>query len=141
MKKLLIVALLLLASLLTTAYFPEVGPRKPSPSLIPLGQVEITTYQAVPEQTDGDPFMTASGVDLRQVSERICALSQDLLRHKKGPAWKDRVILCIPGRPDLSGPWTVVDTMHERVTQHVDLLIDEYDKWSGYAWLVKEKWR
>jgi len=146
MRKLFVAALLV--SIMITGYLPENGPGKPARRLVPLGVVEITSYQAVPEQTDAAPFMTASGIDLRETSEKVCALSQDLLWFKGGLVrWGDLVILRISGRPDLSGPWRVVDTMAEEVyrngefvpiEQHIDLLIDEYGKWSGDAWLVKE---
>jgi len=143
MKRLWLFAL---ACLLTTGWLYEDGD---SVATVSLGQVTVTCYQAVPEQTDGAPHITADGTDLRETDERICALSRDLLWRWGGPAqWGDLVWLYIPRHPELSGPWTVRDTMAETIfrngeevplVRHVDLLTDTIGRWSSYALLIGEE--
>lgn len=76
-----------------------------------LGNLAITGYRSVPEQTDGSPFITSIG-------ERVCkdgvAVSQDLLKNKtvKYGDW-----LYIQG----VGLKRVNDTMHERHKNHIDV--------------------
>ena len=59
--------------------------------------------------------------------------------------WGDLVWLYIPRHPELTGYWVVRDTMAETVyrggvevplVQHIDLLTEEYGRWTGYALLV-----
>lgn len=141
--------LLSLACLFTIAWIPECGPRGCGrPIFISLGHVSVTSYQPVEWQTDASPFITADGTDLRETDERICAVSQDMLRWNGGKLrWGDKIILRIPGHPELSGPWVVRDTMaatiyrngHEvPLVRHVDLLMDGNGKWQGRALLVKK---
>ena len=149
MKKLLLV-LAALSCFVTTAFVPECGPGR-TRHFVSLGRVTITSYQAVVEQTDGAPFITADGTDLRETDERVCALSRDLLWRWGGPVrWGDLVWLYVPGHPELSGPWTVRDTMAETIFRdgkevplicHVDLLTEIYDRWTGRALLIGgERW-
>ena len=142
MKRLLLVAL---SCLLTTGWLYEDGG---GIAAVALGRVAVTTYQSLESQTDGNPFITADGTDLRETDERICALSRDLLWRWGGPAqWGNQVWLFVPGHPELSGPWTVRDTMAAEIyrsgelvplRRHVDLLDGIYGRWTGYALLIKE---
>ena len=138
---------LALSCLLTTAFIPACGPGGCRPShIVSLGEVTVTSYQAVVEQTDGAPHITADGTDLRETDERVCALSRDLLFFGDGPAqWGDMVWLYIPGEPELSGAWVVRDTLAAEIyregkmvpiEQHVDLLVSTIGKWRGRALLI-----
>ena len=137
--------LLLVLSLLTIAWVYEDGD---STTAIHLGQVTVTPYQAVEEQTDGAPFITADGTDLRETDERICAVSQDMLWCYGGVArWGDTLWLYIPRYPE--GPVAqciVRDTMAETIfrngvevplVRHVDLLVSTIGKWQGRALLIQ----
>ena len=42
-----------------------------------LGDMKVAVYYAVPEQTDGNPFVTADGTDVRILSDTTCAVSQE----------------------------------------------------------------
>jgi 3D (Asp-Asp-Asp) domain-containing protein len=76
-----------------------------------LGNLIVTSYRSVPEQTDDSPFITSIG-------ERVCrdgvAVSQDLLKSKrvKYGDW-----LYIAG----VGLKRVNDTMHKRHKNHIDV--------------------
>lgn len=135
MKKKLLFAMAL-SCLLTTAFVPENGPGSP---YVSLGRVTVTSYQAVEEQTDGDPFITAEGTDLRETDGRVCAVSQDMLWFKGGVLrWRDTLVLYIPDYP--GGPivrCAVRDTMAARIVRHVDLLDGVYGKWAGRALLIR----
>lgn len=136
--------LLLVLSLLTVAWVYEDGD---STATVSLGKVAITSYQAVVEQTDGAPFITADGTDLRETDERVCAVSQDMLWFKGGVVqWGDTLWLYIPRYPE--GPvvqCVVRDTMAAKIyrdgklvalVQHIDLLDGDYGKWTGRALLT-----
>ena len=137
--------LLLVLSLLSVAWVYEDAD---SISTVSLGQVTITVYQMVESQTDGNPHITADGTDLRETNEVVCALSQDLMFFRGGPAqWGDALWLCIPNYPE--GPVVeciVRDTMAETIYRvgkevplvcHVDLLDGAYGKWAGHALLIR----
>ena len=141
--------LLSVACFLTTAWVPECDPDGCGPSMpVSLGRVSVTSFQAVEGQTDRTPFITADGTDLRETDEQICAVSQDMLWFKGGPIrWGDLLWLYIPHYPE--GPvvqCVVSDTMAATIfrngkevplMQHVDLLSNIYDKWTGRALLIK----
>jgi len=137
--------LLLVLSLLTIAWVYEDGG---GVETVSLGAVTITSYNAVPSQTDGAPFITADGTDLRETDERICAVSQDFLWCYGGAArWGDTLWLYIPGYSE--GPVVqciVRDTMAVEIyrngklvplVRHVDLLDGIYGKWTGRALLIR----
>ena len=135
--------LLLVLSLLSVAWVYEDGGGM---ATVPLGQVTITSYQAVESQTDGNPFITADGTDLRETNEQVCAVSQDLLWFMGGVVrWGDTLWLYTP--PAVA-QCVVRDTMAATVfrggeevplMQHVDLLDGVYGKWTGRALLIGEK--
>jgi len=105
--------------------------------LLALGDMTVTIYHAVPEQTDSTPMITASGLDLEGLDleqVRVCALSRDLLARWGGPIdYGDQIFIDLPD-PKLSGWWTVEDTMAKRWTNHIDLLVPTSrrgGKWTG----------
>ena len=136
--------LLLVLSLLSVAWVYEDGGGM---ATVPLGQVTVTSYQAVESQTDGNPFIAADGTDLRETNEQVCAVSQDFLWFMGGVIrWRDMLVLYIPGYP--GGPvvqCVVRDTMAATIfrsgeevplIRHVDLLDGVYGKWTGRALLM-----
>jgi 3D (Asp-Asp-Asp) domain-containing protein len=78
-----------------------------------LGNLQVTSYRSVPQQTDDSPFITSTG-------ERVCrdgvAVSQDLLQSKK-VRYGDW--LYIEG----VGLKRVNDTMHRRHKDHIDIWV------------------
>lgn len=78
-----------------------------------IGNMGVTAYRSVPEQTDNSPFITSTG-------ERVCkdgvAVSQDLLKSKrvKYGDW-----LYIEG----IGLKRVNDTMNIRFKNHIDIWV------------------
>lgn len=69
--------------------------------------VTVTAYSSTVDQTDADPFTTASG---QRVHTGIVALSQDLLRTYP---FGSRVELC--------STYEVQDTMHSRIRRTADI--------------------
>lgn len=106
-----------------------------------LGDLTVTIYHAVPEQTDSTPMITASNLNLTGLdleAERICALSRDLLKRWGGPIqYGDQVYLDLPD-PELRGWWTVEDTMAARWTNRADLLVPTSR--TGGKWTQVEAW-
>ena len=94
--------------------------------------VMLTGYNAVPEQTDGDPFTTASGAYSNP--EVIAAVSKDL---RYGALPFGTVIALESNATDnncgfgvvehLIGYRVVADQMHERWEKKIDVLLDEND--------------
>jgi 3D (Asp-Asp-Asp) domain-containing protein len=76
-----------------------------------LGNLTITAYRSVPEQTDDSPFITSIG-------ERVCkdgvAVSQDLLKSKK-VKYGDWIYI------EGVGLKRINDTMHSRHKNHIDV--------------------
>lgn len=122
-----------------TAVVEQVG--EDFPQLIAIGNMTVTIYHAVPEQTDDTPMITASGLDLEglDVEEiRVCALSRDLLKRWGGAIdYGDQIYIDLPDE-ELSGWWTVEDTMAARWTNHIDLLVPTSRK--GGKWSRIEAW-
>lgn len=90
---------------------------------IPQDTVVLTTYNAVPGQTDDTPFITASGFRLDendQFKHRIIAVSRDLLEIYK---YGDKVILEGAGRYD--GVYYIRDTMNKKWERRIDILINK----------------
>jgi 3D (Asp-Asp-Asp) domain-containing protein len=94
--------------------------------------VKLTAYNAVPEQTDEDPFTTASGA--RSNPEVIAAVSRDLWSSDmpKGTV----VAVEYAGSSNncgfakvehLIGYRVIADTMNKRFTNKMDILLDEAD--------------
>jgi 3D (Asp-Asp-Asp) domain-containing protein len=93
--------------------------------------VEMTAYNAVPEQTDADPFTTASGAFSNP--QVVAARSRDLA----GALPFGTVIALETAEKShscgfsavehLIGYRVVADTMHERMRERIDILFDEND--------------
>ena len=73
--------------------------------------VKVTAYSATPQETDEDPYVTASG---KRVRQGIVALSRDLGK-KLMLKFGDQVIL------EGIGMFVFEDRMHIRKTRQVDL--------------------
>lgn len=76
-----------------------------------LGNLNITGYRSVPQQTDNSPFITSIG---ERVTKDGVAVSQDLLESKKV---KYGDWLYVEG----VGLKRVNDTMHPRHKNHIDV--------------------
>ena len=93
--------------------------------------VTATVYNAVPEQTDSDPLITASGAVIEACcpgDHRWIAVSRDL--ESEGFIFGAKVRITGTGKYD--GIWTVQDRMHHRWVRRIDLLVDNhisYGKW------------
>ena len=93
--------------------------------------VTATVYNAVPEQTDSDPLITASGAVIEACcpgDHRWIAVSRDL--ESEGFVFGAKVR--ITGTGEYDGIWTVQDRMHSRWIRRIDLLVDNhisYGKW------------
>lgn len=88
--------------------------------------VRLTGYNAVPEQTDADPYVTAAGI--RSNPELIAARSRDLAEHLpfgtiiELSAPKDARSCGFKQVEHLVGYRVIADTMHARKRGQVDLL-------------------
>lgn len=100
--------------------------------------VTATTYQPVEGQTDSTPGITADGTmlnleDASWADERIIAMSRDMLEKFGGPiSWGEKVWVELPGS-ELSGWWTVHDTMSSRFKNRVDLMVlpENNNRWDN----------
>lgn len=101
----------------------DVAPAPVAPSF----EVAMTAYNAVPSQTDGDPFTTASGAYSNP--EVVAARSRDLketlpfgtIIEIDGPTSEQHGCGFEVVSPIL-GYRVIADTMHERFTKRVDIL-------------------
>jgi 3D (Asp-Asp-Asp) domain-containing protein len=94
---------------------------KQSPTVI---RVTATIYHPVRGQTDSTPDIVASGkkINIERASDhRIIAVSRDLLERWGGPLRYGDVIY-LDNAGELSGYYTVEDTMNKRFTMRVDIL-------------------
>jgi 3D (Asp-Asp-Asp) domain-containing protein len=97
--------------------------------------VTATAYNSLPDQTSGDPTLTASGERLRP-GLRALAVSDDLF--ERGLGFGTRVE--IEGVP---GEWTVLDRMHGRWRKKIDLYMGR-DRDAALAFgerRVRIRWR
>lgn len=113
---------------------PVESAAEPAPLAVALEKtfpVMITGYNAVPEQTDGDPFTTASGAYSNP--EVVAAISRDL---KSGLPFGTVIALEAPEKPTgqycgwslvehLVGYRVVADTMNARHSDTIDILFAE----------------
>ena len=90
--------------------------------------VTATVYNAVPEQTDSTPFLTASGSiinsDCPEV-HRWIAVSQDMLKEE---------CVEVTGAGNLDGVWQIQDVMNKRYKRSIDFLVENSrtkGKWLG----------
>lgn len=100
-----------------------------------LGQLTITSYRSVPNQTDDTPFYTSIG---EHVHPHGVAVSQDLLKKNGGPLdYGDT--LYIEG----FGFKVINDCMNKRYTNRIDIWVKTYDEEkkinikSKKVWIVK----
>jgi len=99
-----------------------------------IGNMTLTSYRSVPNQTDSTPYHTSIG---ERVSVRGCAVSRDLLKRWGGPLNYGDLIY-IEG----IGYKFVNDCMAARHKQSVDVWVDTYEREkefgvrSGQIWLV-----
>ena len=107
--------------------------------------VNITVYNPVPSQTQGNPLETADGsiIDLKMLSKgelRWCALSRNLLTRWGGNINYGDSIYIMSLNRDIRGWWIVKDTMHSRYNNYVDLLVPEntiFGKWQKQVLIKK----
>jgi len=86
--------------------------------------VTATIYHAVPEQTDADYLITASGAVIEECcagSHRWIAVSRDL--EEEGLFFGAKVY--VTGTGIFDGVWTVQDRMNKRWTRRIDFLVDK----------------
>ena len=100
-----------------------------------LGNMSVTSYRSLPEQTDSSPFITATG---DHVHRDGVALSRNLLKRWGGPVDYGDVVY-VEGY----GLKVVNDCMHRRHKNHVDMWVETYEDekavgWrKGRVWLIK----
>jgi 3D (Asp-Asp-Asp) domain-containing protein len=95
--------------------------------------VLLSSYNAVPEQTDGDPMTTASG--LRSNPEVMAARSRDLAESlpygtviRLAPSSYDESTSCGLSKVEGKVGYRVItDTMHARKVGQVDIMLDHTD--------------
>ena len=123
--------------------------------LTALGPMTVTVYHAVPKQTDSTPLQTADGtviVPSNIPTQRIAAVSQDMLKRNGGNiSYGDRIYVLVDD-PILQGVWNVHDTMATeyedengntiQIERFVDLLVPEYTylEWNNVQiYLIEEE--
>ena len=95
--------------------------------------VKLTAYNAVPEQTDGNPFVTASGAVSNP--EVIAARSHDLAGELpfgtiiavERPEYQDPLACGYDAVEHLVGYRVIADTTHSRKRAQIDLLMNQED--------------
>ena len=102
--------------------------------------VTATAYQAVPGQTDSEPFVTADNSRIKPhygSKKRWMALSRDLLKPWGGQfAFGDKVR--VKGiSPELDGVYTIHDTMNRRHRHCMDVLTHVSEKFDIFQKGVK----
>lgn len=96
-----------------------------------LGNMTVTSYRSVPEQTDSTPFITATG---EHVTPHGAALSRDLLERWGGPvSYGDYIYI------EGIGIKVVNDTMHPRHKNHVDIWVATYEEEKAIGWQKNKK--
>ena len=106
------------------------APIRPSQPTWPSYTVTLTAYNAVPDQTDDDPFTTASGAYSNP--EIVAARSRDLAEELP---FGTIIELYAPNVPagggcgfttvaDRIGYRVIADTMHARYADRIDVLLD-----------------
>ncbi len=107
------------------------APTQPEPTNISY-EVAMTAYNAVPEQTDGDPYTTASGAF--SDPDIVAARSRDLAEELPfGTVISISVATSTPGCgysvvSKLVGLRVIADTMNARMKNKIDLLFDTADR-------------
>lgn len=93
--------------------------------------VTATAYQAVPGQTDNEPFITADNSRIKphySSKTRWLALSQDLLTQRGGKFNYGDKVRVRGLSPKLDGVYTVHDTMNKRHRHCIDILTHMREK-------------
>jgi len=88
--------------------------------------VVATLYNALPQQTDSTPLVTASGEIINGLcpeSHRWVAVSPDLL--KRFPFGE---CILVEGADEMDGIWRVTDIMNDRYTNYIDFLVEDTRK-------------
>ena len=95
-------------------------------------QVSMTAYNAVPGQTDANPFVTASG--MASISEVVAARSRDMAAElpfgtviRIERSTKDTPSCRFGEVEHQIGYRIIADTMHQRWTRKIDVLFDHTD--------------
>ena len=95
--------------------------------------VSMTAYNAVPGQTDANPFVTASG--MASISEVVAARSRDMAAElpfgtviRVERAGMDTPSCRFSEVEHLIGYRIIADTMHQRWTKKIDILLPTEDK-------------
>ena len=102
--------------------------------------VTATVYNAVPGQTDDEPFVTADNSRIKPyygTEQRWLALSRDLLRHWGGKFQYGDTISVRGISAALDGVYTVHDTMNHRFRHCLDVLAHPSERISIYQKGVK----
>jgi len=102
--------------------------------------VTATAYQAVANQTDSEPFITADNSRIKPhygSKKRWMALSRDLLRTWGGPFDYGDKVRVSGISPKLDGVYTVHDTMNRRHRHCMDVLTHVSEKFDIYQPGVK----
>tara|TARA_R100001460_G_scaffold40385_2_gene75469 strand:- start:4 stop:351 length:348 start_codon:yes stop_codon:yes gene_type:complete len=95
--------------------------------------VTATVYNAVPNQTDSTPLITASNKHIdadNPGKHRWLAVSRDLEAY--GFVFGAEV--CVENAGSMNGIWTVEDRMNKRFTNKIDFLVDNnivLGKWNN----------
>ena len=88
--------------------------------------VVATLYNALPQQTDDSPLVTASGALINELcpeGHRWLAVSRDLL--EKFPFGE---CVLVEGAGEMSGVWQVQDLMNKRYQNYIDFLVEDTRK-------------
>ena len=102
--------------------------------------VTATSYQAVPGQTDSEPFITADNSCIKPhygSKKRWMALSRDLLKPWGGPFDFGDKVRVRGISPKLDGVYTVHDPMNRRHRHCMDILAHPSEKLDIYQKGVK----
>ncbi|WP_460609308.1 hypothetical protein [Hymenobacter terrigena] len=102
--------------------------------------VTATAYQAVPGQTDNEPFITADNSHIKPhygSKKRWMALSRDLLKPWGGPFNFGDKVRVRGISPKLDGVYTVHDTMNRRHHHCMDVLTHPSEKYDIFQKGVK----
>ena len=102
--------------------------------------VTATAYQAVPGQTDDEPFVTADNSKIKPhygSKKRWMALSRDLLKPWGGPFKFGDKVRVRGLSPKLDGVYTIHDTMNRRHRHCMDILTHPTEKYDIFQKGVK----
>ena len=102
--------------------------------------VTATAYQAVPGQTDSEPFITADNSRIKPhygSKKRWMALSRDLLKPWGGPFKFGDKVRVRGISPKLDGVYTIHDTMNRRHHHCMDVLTHPSEKYDIFQKGVK----